>query len=268
MSSAKPPPGRRGTPEQEVTAGLGWSEMALLHQGREFCCRAGDAEIPAHPSGWDVGRWGCVSRAPGTGWVLGAIPLLSAAPPLSPSFSSPFPFSSRFSSHTPPLSSSPGPHIPTHWRPFRPSNSFKGIQEAPGAPAHQIKLKFAAYMQTRCVWTPGLCWHTQRVNRNTWLSLEEQQLGLRALGRGFNQIWGAIVTQSTPKGALPGVVSTPVSVARLSWRAQREKWGEPEVSALQLNPKPQGQSQTGSDPKGESLPCFLFWFIVQMLCST
>lgn len=60
MGSAKPPPDCRGTAEQEVTAGLGWPEVALslLPPGREFCCRGGDAEIPAHPSG-KVGRWGC-----------------------------------------------------------------------------------------------------------------------------------------------------------------------------------------------------------------
>lgn len=143
MGSAKPPPDCRGTAEQEVTAGLGWPEVALslLPPGREFCCRGGDAEIPAHPSG-KVGRWGCAGC-----WVLGAIPLQFLHYP-HPFHLLLLSLSSRSSSHTPPLCTSPGPHIPTLCGPFRPSSSFKGIQEAPGAPDHQIKLKFAAYMQT------------------------------------------------------------------------------------------------------------------------
>lgn len=100
-------------------------------------------------------------------------------------------------------STSPGPHSPTHERPFRPSDYFKGSREAPRAPAHQIKLQLAAYMQTDCVWMRGLCWHTEQISRNTWLRLEEQepQRQLRAGDRG------RLVTSSIQvqlQRALPG----------------------------------------------------------------
>lgn len=151
---------------------------------------------------WDDGA---VTWAPPGCWVP---PLCSLQfiPPLSPSFSSPFPFSS-FPAALLPTLPLPAPLL-DHTSPRTgdlsdPAALFKSIQEAPGAPAHQIKLKFAAYMQTRCVWTPRLRWHTQQVNRNTWAEPGRETARARSFGEGFEGVLGRDLKQQHPEGESP-----------------------------------------------------------------
>lgn len=185
MGSAKAPQAAGGEQSRRslrALAGQRWP-CPCCPQGGSFALWGWGC---SDPSGKDVGRWGCVCSGC---WV----PSLCSQEFLH--YPQPFhllllSLSSRSSSHTPPLSSSPGPHIPTHCRPFRPQQLFQRHPRGPrgSSPPNQTQI-CSLYANMMCVDAEALLAHTASKQKHM---AEPEEAGLRALGRDLKQIWGGI----------------------------------------------------------------------------
>lgn len=141
---------------------------------------------------WELcGKMGLCARCDlGTGWVLGAIPLLSGIPPLSPSFSSPFPFSflPPFFPHSPSqhLSWTTHPHA---LETFQTQRLFQRHPRGPrgSSPPNQTQI-CSLYANMMCVDAEALLAHTaskQKHMAEPGRATASAESG--ALGRDFNQ---------------------------------------------------------------------------------
>lgn len=161
LGSAKPPQTAGGQQGRRSTRGLGgqrWLCLCCL-QGGSFAVGVGmprSRHIPRERM-WEDGA---VPWALAGCWVLGAIPLLSAIPPLSPPFSSPFSFLPLLFPHSPSLHLSWTTH-PHALQTFQTQQLFQKHPRGPrgSSPPNQTQI-CSLYANTMCVDAEALLAHT------------------------------------------------------------------------------------------------------------
>lgn len=189
MGSAQPAPDCRGRAEQEVTAGLGWLCRCPL-QGRSFAVGMGMLR-------WRHIPWERMWEDGAVSWVLGAIPVLVGIPPLSPSFSSPSPFSllPLFFPHSPSqqLSWTTHPHA---LETFQTQQLFQRHPRGPGgsSPPNQTQI-CNLYANMMCVDAEALLAHTARKQKHM-----AEAGRAESFGEGFSADLGRIFSSSTQRG--------------------------------------------------------------------